>query len=316
MMLFSCVLDGNYNPDQHSGNSGSAEGIYTQVPHTPVGNSFGSQKGTGDRGSGVDSGVINSAKFFSYEELMEITSGFSRQNVLGEGGFGCVYQGLLPDGKPVAVKQLKAGSGQGEKEFKAEVEIISRVHHRHLVSLVGYCGSENHKLLIYEFVPNRTLEHHLHGGMQPILHLHHHFKIAQMGCVGVENISLLLAGNEVPVLEWSKRLKIALGSAKGLAYLHEDCEYISENSKGFAQLICSINFKSSFAALFIGHPKIIHRDIKSANILLDDAFEAQVHPDPSFVHIISKPYMQCSCFQSLIPTSITGCRFWTCKTDK
>ncbi|KAL0538997.1 hypothetical protein IC582_023171 [Cucumis melo] len=214
---FCVKADGNYYPQQHGGNSGSTEGFYTQVPHTPLGNSFGSQKGTGYSGSGMESGVINSAKFFfSYEELMEVTSGFSRQNILGEGGFGCVYQGWLPEGKSVAVKQLKAGSGQGEREFKAEVEIISRVHHRHLVSLVGYCVSERHRLLIYEFVPNKTLEHHLHG-------------------------------NGVPVLDWSKRLKIALGSAKGLAYLHEDC-----------------------------HPRIIHRDIKSANILLDDAFEAQV----------------------------------------
>lgn len=168
-------------------------------------------------GAPDSSGCISSGKsFFSYEEVMEITSGFSGQNVLGEGGFGCVYKGWLPDGKVVAVKQLKAGSGQGEREFRAEVEIISRVHHRHLVSLVGYCISEQQRLLIYEFVPNKTLEHHLHG-------------------------------QGMPVLDWVKRIKIALGSAKGLAYLHEDC-----------------------------HPKIIHRDIKSANILLDDAFEAQV----------------------------------------
>lgn len=215
---FCVKSDGNYYPHQNLGNSGSPEGFYTQVPHTPIGNSFGSQRGTGYSGSGLESGVINSAKFvFGYEELMEITSGFSRQNILGEGGFGCVYQGCLPEGKSVAVKQLKAGSGQGEREFKAEVEIISRVHHRHLVSLVGYCVSEHHRLLIYEFVPNKTLEYHLHSG------------------------------NAVPVLEWSNRLKIALGAAKGLAYLHEDC-----------------------------HPRIIHRDIKSANILLDDVFEAQV----------------------------------------
>ncbi|XP_073267136.1 LOW QUALITY PROTEIN: proline-rich receptor-like protein kinase PERK12 [Populus alba] len=166
---------------------------------------------------GPDSDVIGTGKtFFSYHELMEITNGFARQNIIGEGGFGCVYKGFMADGKVVAVKQLKVGSGQGDREFKAEVEIISRVHHRHLVSLVGYCISDNQRLLIYEFVPNKTLEHHLHG-------------------------------KELPVLDWPKRLKIAIGSAKGLAYLHEDC-----------------------------HPKIIHRDIKSANILLDDAFEAQV----------------------------------------
>lgn len=100
---------------------------------------------------------------FTYEELMDITEGFAQRNILGEGGFGCVYKGKLHDGKLVAVKQLKVGSGQGDREFKAEVEIISRVHHRHLVSLVGYCISDVERLLIYEYVPNQTLEHHLHG---------------------------------------------------------------------------------------------------------------------------------------------------------
>ena len=105
----------------------------------------------------------NSRPWFSYEELVEATDGFSSQNLLGEGGFGCVYKGLLEDGTEVAVKQLKIGGGQGEREFKAEVEIISRVHHRHLVSLVGYCISEHQRLLVYDFVPNDTLHYHLHG---------------------------------------------------------------------------------------------------------------------------------------------------------
>ncbi|XP_059448027.1 proline-rich receptor-like protein kinase PERK13 [Corylus avellana] len=204
-----------YNQQYPMGNNIVVDGYN----NSSIASSYGSQRGGNMQHGGAadSSGGISSAKsFFSYEELMEITSGFSRQNVLGEGGFGCVYKGWLPDGKVVAVKQLKAGSGQGEREFRAEVEIISRVHHRHLVSLVGYCISEHQRLLIYEFVPNKTLEHHLHG-------------------------------NGMPVLDWTKRMKIALGSAKGLAYLHEDC-----------------------------HPKIIHRDIKSANILLDDVFEAQV----------------------------------------
>ncbi|KAK7317615.1 hypothetical protein RJT34_02004 [Clitoria ternatea] len=165
----------------------------------------------------LDSPQPKSAQIaFSYDMVMEITNAFSSQNVIGEGGFGYVYKGWLPNGKAVAVKQLKAGSGQGDREFKAEVEIISRVHHRHLVSLVGYCITEQQRVLIYEFVPNGTLHDHLHG-------------------------------KEMPVLEWAKRLKIAIGAAKGLAYLHEDCSQ-----------------------------KIIHRDIKSANILLDDAFKAQV----------------------------------------
>jgi len=103
--------------------------------------------------------------WFTYAELKDITNGFSSENLLGEGGFGCVYKGCLPDGRIVAVKQLKVGSGQGEKEFRAEVEIISRVHHRHLVSLVGYCLDEHQRLLVYEYLPNKTLEYHLHGNV-------------------------------------------------------------------------------------------------------------------------------------------------------
>ncbi|XP_009757853.1 proline-rich receptor-like protein kinase PERK15 [Nicotiana tabacum] len=153
---------------------------------------------------------------FTYEELVRATDGFSDANLLGQGGFGYVHKGVLPNGKEVAVKQLKAGSGQGEREFQAEVEIISRVHHKHLVSLVGYCITGAQRMLVYEFVPNNTMEFHLHGKGRP-------------------------------PLDWPTRLKIALGSAKGLAYLHEDCQ-----------------------------PKIIHRDIKAANILIDFNFEAKV----------------------------------------
>ncbi|MBA0776237.1 hypothetical protein Gotri_011256, partial [Gossypium trilobum] len=146
----------------------------------------------GQNHNSPDSGIISPSKTsFSYEEMMEMTNGFAQQNVIGEGGFGCVYKGQLPGGKIVAVKQLKIGSGQGEREFRAEVEIISRVHHRHLVSLVGYCIANDHRLLIYEFISNSNLERHLHD-------------------------------TGLSVLEWAKRVKIAIGAAKGLAYLHED----------------------------------------------------------------------------------------------
>ena len=100
---------------------------------------------------------------FTYEELAAATGGFNQANLLGQGGFGYVHKGMLPNGKEIAVKSLKLGSGQGEREFQAEVEIISRVHHRHLVSLVGYCICEGQRMLVYEFVPNGTLEYHLHG---------------------------------------------------------------------------------------------------------------------------------------------------------
>lgn len=100
---------------------------------------------------------------FSYEDLAAATSGFSDANLIGQGGFGYVHKGVLPNGQEVAVKSLKTGSGQGEREFQAEVEIISRVHHRHLVSLVGYSIADTQRMLVYEFVPNKTLEFHLYG---------------------------------------------------------------------------------------------------------------------------------------------------------
>lgn len=107
-------------------------------------------------------GLINQSSF-SYEELAMATLGFSQANLLGQGGFGYVHKGVLANGKEVAVKSLKTGSGQGEREFQAEVETISRVHHRHLVSLVGYCIAGEKRMLVYEFLPNKTLEFHLHG---------------------------------------------------------------------------------------------------------------------------------------------------------
>lgn len=153
---------------------------------------------------------------FTYEDLAAATRGFAQEYLLGQGGFGYVHKGVLPNGKEIAVKSLKSNSGQGDREFHAEVDIISRVHHRHLVSLVGYCTTGAQRLLVYEYVSNGTLEYHLHG-----------------------------AGR--PVMDWPTRHRIALGSAKGFAYLHEDC-----------------------------HPRIIHRDIKAANILIDSNFEAKV----------------------------------------
>ncbi|TKY74587.1 Proline-rich receptor protein kinase PERK5 [Spatholobus suberectus] len=183
-----------------SGASGSVNSVSVKaIPNSAPRVAFGSVNG-----------------IFTYDELLVATSRFSESNLLGEGGFGYVYKGVLACGKEIAVKQLKSGSQQGEREFQAEVETISRVHHKHLVELVGYCVTRTERLLVYEFVPNDTLEFHLHGEGKTLL-------------------------------EWATRVKIALGSAKGLAYLHEDC-----------------------------NPAIIHRDIKASNILLDFKFEPRV----------------------------------------
>ncbi|EAZ15055.1 hypothetical protein OsJ_30465 [Oryza sativa Japonica Group] len=152
---------------------------YSIPPPPPPGWHMSSSAGgfSGEMGMGYSSGPYGPAlpppspnvalgfskSSFSYEELAAATSGFSAANLLGQGGFGYVYKGVLAgNGKEVAVKQLKSGSGQGEREFQAEVDIISRVHHRHLVSLVGYCIAANQRMLVYEFVPNGTLEHHLY----------------------------------------------------------------------------------------------------------------------------------------------------------
>ncbi|KAL3840889.1 hypothetical protein ACJIZ3_025480 [Penstemon smallii] len=191
----------------------SSVDAYTPLPPL-FGSSTKSEKPCLQPAPDIDSDFTKTT--FTYEELVLATNNFSGSNLLGQGGFGYVHKGVLSDGKVVAVKQLKLGSGQGEREFQAEVETISRVHHKHLVLLIGHCISGTQRLLVYEYVPNNNLEFHLHG-------------------------------KERPPMNWANRMKIALGSAKGLAYLQEDCQ-----------------------------PKIIHRDIKSSNILLDENFDAKV----------------------------------------
>ncbi|CAO2813330.1 unnamed protein product [Amaranthus hypochondriacus] len=188
----------------------------TVVPIAPsTSSSLGSEHPAQPHGMSLPSLPLANGTF-TYEELALATNNFSNANLLGQGGFGYVHKGVLPNGKEIAVKQLKTGSVQGEREFQAEVDTISRVHHRHLVSLVGHCMCGEQRMLVYEFIANKTLEFHLHGEGKP-------------------------------PMSWAMRLKIAVGAAKGLAYLHEDC-----------------------------HPKIIHRDIKASNILIDDEFEAKV----------------------------------------
>lgn len=104
-----------------------------------------------------------SAKTFTPAELEKATDRFSSRNVLGEGGFGRVYRGVLEDGTKVAVKVLTRDDHQGGREFMAEVEMLSRLHHRNLVKLIGICTEEHNRCLIYELVPNGSVESHLHG---------------------------------------------------------------------------------------------------------------------------------------------------------
>ncbi|VVB16611.1 unnamed protein product [Arabis nemorensis] len=152
---------------------------------------------------------------FTYSEVTNMTNNFQR--VVGEGGFSIVYHGTLNGYEQVAVKVLSQSSTQGYKQFKAEVDLLMRVHHANLVSLVGYCGEGDHLALIYEFVPNGDLRQHLSGK------------------------------GGISVFSWGFRLQIAVEAALGLEYLHSGCI-----------------------------PPIIHRDVKTTNILLGEQFKAKL----------------------------------------
>ncbi|KAJ1287362.1 hypothetical protein BS78_02G004100 [Paspalum vaginatum] len=149
-------------------------------------------------------------------DLVRSTNNFDQANIIGCGGFGLVYKAYLPDGTKAAVKRLSGDCGQMEREFRAEVEALSQAQHKNLVTLRGYCRYGNDRLLIYSYMENGSLDYWLHersdGGY---------------------------------MLKWESRLRIAQGSARGLAYLHKVCD-----------------------------PNIIHRDVKSSNILLNENFEA------------------------------------------
>ncbi|XP_010533231.1 PREDICTED: probable leucine-rich repeat receptor-like protein kinase At5g49770 [Tarenaya hassleriana] len=164
----------------------------------------------------IDAPRLMGSKAFTFEELKKYTDNFSDANDIGGGGYGKVYRGILPSGQLIAIKRAQQGSMQGGLEFKTEIELLSRVHHKNVVRLLGFCFNRGEQMLVYEYVPNGSLRDSLSGKS------------------GIR-------------LDWTRRLKIALGAARGLAYLHE-----------------------------LADPPIIHRDIKSNNILLDDTLTAKV----------------------------------------
>ncbi|MBA0747186.1 hypothetical protein Gogos_004116 [Gossypium gossypioides] len=155
---------------------------------------------------------------FSYEELEEATDGFAEVNFLAEGGFGVVYRGILRDGQVVAVKLLKFVGCQADIDFCREVQVLSCAQHRNVVLLIGFCIDGNKRVLVYEYICNGSLDFHLHGSNRASL-------------------------------DWQSRLRIAIGAARGLRYLHEDC-----------RVGC-----------------IVHRDMRPKNILLTHDFEPQTH---------------------------------------
>ncbi|XP_073265435.1 probable LRR receptor-like serine/threonine-protein kinase At5g10290 isoform X1 [Populus alba] len=158
-------------------------------------------------------------KRFAWRELQLATDNFSEENILGQGGFGKVYKGVLADNTKVAVKRLTDfESPGGDAAFQREVEMISVAVHRNLLRLIGFCTTTTERLLVYPFMQNLSVAYRLRE-RKP----------------------------EEPVLDWTTRKRVALGAARGLEYLHEHC-----------------------------NPKIIHRDVKAANVLLDEDFEAVV----------------------------------------
>ncbi|XP_021312353.1 G-type lectin S-receptor-like serine/threonine-protein kinase At4g27290 isoform X2 [Sorghum bicolor] len=147
---------------------------------------------------------------FSFSQIRNATDKFSTENMLGEGGFGPVYKGHLPDGREIAVKRLAANSGQGLPEFKNEVLLIARLQHTNLVRLLGCCIEEEEMLLVYEYMPNKSLDF------------------------------FLFEKSRRALLDWEMRMNIIEGVAQGLIYLHKHSRL-----------------------------RIIHRDLKASNILLD-----------------------------------------------
>ncbi|CAN6859650.1 unnamed protein product [Brassica oleracea] len=184
---------------------------------------------------GLHEKYSSTCRLFTYKEVLSITSNFASDNLIGEGGNSYVYRGDLPDGRELAVKLLKPCLDV-MKEFKQEIEVITSVNHKNIVSLFGFCFENNNLMLVYDYLPRGSLEENLHGNRKDA---------ASFG--------------------WLERYRVAVGVAEALYYLHNTHD-----------------------------PEVIHRDVKSSNVLLADDFEPQLS-DFGFASLASSASQHVSC---------------------